>query len=263
MPADLGELQFRCDLRDGIMPDVCLTGRYEPQETALLQRSLQRGMTFVDVGANWGYFTLAAAHLVGPTGRVVSVEADPAACDALRANCHRNSLHWVAVLEMAASDRSGELWLQPYDAAASESGNYGLTATTTVIERAQPRRVTARALDDAIDELNIDRIDLLKMDIEGGEARALVGIGRRLRDHRVNQVLLEVHPRHLCDQGSSPEEVVAELRASGYRAWNIDHSVWATQQIAAGRIDVADVLSPLADASDLGPWPHLLWTLES
>ena len=54
MPADFGACCFQCDLRDGIMREVCLTGRYEPQETALLQQILQPGMTFVDVGANWG-----------------------------------------------------------------------------------------------------------------------------------------------------------------------------------------------------------------
>jgi predicted methyltransferase len=48
-----------------------------PQETALVRRLLNPGMTFVDVGANRGYFTLLGASLVGPAGRVVSVEADP------------------------------------------------------------------------------------------------------------------------------------------------------------------------------------------
>src|SRR5512142_2823283 len=79
LPADLGSLQFHCDLRDGLMREACLTGRYEPQETALLGRLLAPGMTFVDVGANWGYFTLVGAHLVGRAGRVISVEADPRA----------------------------------------------------------------------------------------------------------------------------------------------------------------------------------------
>ena len=263
MPDDLGALGFRCDLRDGIMRDVCFTGRYEPQETALLQRILRPGMTFVDVGANWGYFTLIGAHLVGRRGRVVSVEADPAACCALRANCARNELDWVTVIEMAASDRPGTMSFQQYDAKATESGNYGLAATTTVVEHGRRLDVAGRALDDALDELNLDRVDLLKMDIEGGEGRALTGIGRRLVAHRVNQILLEVHPSHLRDQGSSAEQVVNELRGYGYKPWSIDHSVSATQRVAAGRLEVTDMLTPLVGLGNLGPWPHVLWTLAS
>ena len=170
MPADLGSLWFRCDLRDRMMREVCFTGRYEPQETALLQLLLRSGMTFVDVGANWGYFSLAAARMVGPAGRVVSVEADPRACRTLRANVARNTLDAVAVVEMAASDRSGTLQLQEYEADASDSGSYGVTSTTTVVGGGRAFTVAARALDDVLDEAGVDRVDLLKMDIEGARS---------------------------------------------------------------------------------------------
>jgi FkbM family methyltransferase len=260
MPTDLGGLAFRCDLRDAIMREVCFTGRYEPQETALLQSVLRKGMTFVDVGANWGYFTLVAAHLVGSSGRVVSIEADPGACRAIHANIARNAIRHVVVLEMAASDHTGTVWLQQYEEGASESGNYGLTSTTTVAEHGRGLAVTARPLDAALDEIDLDRIDLLKMDIEGAEGRALTGLCRRLSDCRVRQILLEIHPRHLRDQGSSAERVVAQLREFGYEPWSFDHSASATRRMAAGRMRVTEALTPLVDVESLGPWPHLLWT---
>jgi len=106
-------------------------------------------------------------------------------------------------------------------------------------------------------------VDLLKMDIEGGEGRALTGIGRRLVAQRVNQILLEVHPSHLRDRGSSGEQVVNELRGYGYKPWSIDHSVCATQRVAAGRLDVTDMLTPHVRPGNLGPWPHVLWTVAS
>src|SRR5437773_2781526 len=71
---DLGGLSFQCDLRDSVAREVCYTGRYEPQETQLVARILNRGDVFVDAGANWGYFTLAASHWVGPSGRVLAFE---------------------------------------------------------------------------------------------------------------------------------------------------------------------------------------------
>ena len=77
LPDSLGGFTFICDVRDSLMREVCFTGMYEPQETLLAQQLLRRGMTVVDVGANWGYFTLLAAHLVGNRGRVLSLEPDP------------------------------------------------------------------------------------------------------------------------------------------------------------------------------------------
>ena len=63
LPWDAGGYWFECDPRDAIAREVCFTGRYEPQETALVRTILRPGMSFVDVGANWGYFTLLAAWL--------------------------------------------------------------------------------------------------------------------------------------------------------------------------------------------------------
>ena len=72
LPADLGGWSFVCDLRDTISREACFTGRYEPQETQIAQRLLAPGMVVVDVGANWGYFTLVVAHLVGGSGAVIA-----------------------------------------------------------------------------------------------------------------------------------------------------------------------------------------------
>jgi hypothetical protein len=105
----------------------------------------------------------------------------------------------------------------------------------------------------------VDHVDLLKMDIEGAEGRALQGLSRSLASRRVARILLEVHPRHLLDQGTSAERVISCLRDHGYRAWKIDHSAAAYRRVAAGQMDVTATLTPLTDVSDLGAWPHLLW----
>jgi len=68
MPSEMGGFTFLCDLRDAISREVCFVGRYEPLETSIVESILRPGMVFIDVGANWGYFTLFAAHLVGKGG---------------------------------------------------------------------------------------------------------------------------------------------------------------------------------------------------
>jgi hypothetical protein len=89
LPSDLGGAAFVCDLQDTISREVCFTGRYEPQETQLALRLLKPGMSVVDVGANWGYFSLVSAHCVGPTGRVLSLEPHPRLSSMLAENVVR------------------------------------------------------------------------------------------------------------------------------------------------------------------------------
>ena len=263
LPPDLGELAYACDLRDGLMREVYLTGRYEPQETALLRHLLRPGMTLVDVGANWGYFTLVGAHLVGASGCVLSVEADPRACRALRANVEQNGLGTVKILNIAASDAAGRLWFQEYERDARDSGNFGVAQSTLIVEEGRRLEIEARALDDVLDEAGVDRVHVLKMDIEGGEAKAIAGLTRRLSSRRIDNISMELHPYHLRDLGTSVGVVLAALRSHGYTAWQIDHSTAAHRASASTHADVATMLTPLAeDADDLGDWPHLLWTRE-
>src|SRR6266851_5623188 len=175
LPADVGGLTFRCDLRDPLMREVCMTGRYEPQETILLQELLRPGGVFVDVGANWGYFTLVGAALVGSGGRVISVEADPRACRALAANIERNRLPSVAVVEAAADERDGTISLETYGSGSDDLSNYGLVAPGSRATGTRRFDVRARTLDDILDETGVDRVDLLKIDIEGAEGCAVSG----------------------------------------------------------------------------------------
>ena len=98
LPREVGGWRFACDLRDLTAREAFFTGRYGPQETALLGAALRPGATFVDVGANWGYFTLLAAHRVGPAGRVVALEPDPRLFALLRANLAANGIGWAVAL---------------------------------------------------------------------------------------------------------------------------------------------------------------------
>jgi FkbM family methyltransferase len=262
LPPELGALAYACDLRDGLMREACLTGRYEPQETALLRHLLRPGMTFVDVGANWGYFTLVGAHLVGTNGRVLSVEADPRACRAVRANIERNRLGTVQLFNIAANDTAGKLWFQEYEGEARDSGNYGVAQSTSVAAEGRRLEVTARALDDVLDEAKIDRVHVMKMDIEGGEAKAIVGLCRHLSSHRIDSVSMELHPYHLRDLGTSVGAVIAAMRAYGYTPWCIDHSAATHRASASTDVDMSSLLTPLPENVDhLGDWPHVLWTL--
>jgi FkbM family methyltransferase len=248
--------RFRCDLRDSISREVCFTGQYEPQETALIRALLAPGMTFVDVGANWGYHSLVAARLVGPGGRVVCLEPEPRLFEVLAGNVSANGLAGVTCLPLAAAESPGEVLFATYQ---ESGGNYGVSRIVGE-QAAAAGRVAARPLDAILDELAIERVDLVKMDIEGAEASALRGLRARLAGGRVGRLLLELHPRELAEQGDSVQQVLDDLRGHGYAGWWIDHSPAATRRAAYGRRDVAStLLKPMGAESAPDSWPHTLW----
>jgi FkbM family methyltransferase len=261
LPQRLGGASFRCNLRDAIAREVCFTGIYEPQETALVQALLRPGMTFLDVGANWGYFTLLAAHLVGISGRVVSLEPDPRLFPTLQENVARNCLTQVTALPVAAADKAGILSLAGYE---EDGENWGLSRVVCARQAGggPSFAVTATALDDVLDECHVGTVDLLKIDIEGAEGFALTGLARSLAQQRIKRLLLELHPAQLAEHGQSPDEVLGKLRAAGYRAWAVDHSPRANRRAAyAGHLDMAALLRPFDAQAALDSWPHLLWTV--
>ena len=259
LPGSSTGLVFACDVRNALAREVYFTGRYEPQETALLARLLGPGGTFADVGSHWGYFSLRAADLVGPTGRVVAVEADPRIYAILARNFELNGLARARAIHAAAAETSGTLELAGFD---ESQDNWGTSRVVGDGERAGGTTfaVAARPVDALLDELGIGAVDLLKMDIEGAEALALRGMGAGLAAGRYRRVLLELHPETLRNHGTDPRAVVALLADAGYRGWTIDHSTATSRRAAYGRLPrIEDALRPFHPDDPLDAWPHQLW----
>jgi FkbM family methyltransferase len=250
---------FICDLQDIICREVCFTGKYEPQETAVVEQILRRDMTFVDVGANWGYFSLLAADKVGTSGRVISLEPDPRLFATFGANIERNHLSTrITALAAAATATRGPITLAGYD---DHHWNRGVSR----IGAAGPPggvsfQVHGSPLDDLLDEQSVDQVDLLKMDIEGAEDLALAGMREGLRRQRYRRVLLEVHPAELALRGRTPEELSGLLTDAGYRAFRVDDSNAATRKACYARQpDAREFLSLVRTTSGLRDRCHFLW----
>jgi FkbM family methyltransferase len=198
------------------MEALYLNEPYEPELAAALARLVRPGWTCADVGAHVGYFTLLLARLVGEEGSVLAFEAAPVNAQLLAQNVKLNNLESrVRVENLAVADVSGELELYPARAGGSSEWTLDATfasrADHVPTERHGPR-VRSVSLDDYASPA--PRLDLVKMDIEGAEARAIRGMRRILREERPI-ILLEFH-----------REVgwpaVQELRTHGYRFEELD-----------------------------------------
>jgi FkbM family methyltransferase len=198
----------RLDLGEAIQRWMYL-GAFEPKETAVVKGWLRPGMTFLDVGANFGYFTLLAASRVGRTGRVLAVEPSPLAGLRLTENVRRNDLSWVQVHQLGLSEASGslDLYLSP---AAFHS------PTMSASSGGEPVSVPVRRLDECLEAWGVESVDLMKMDVEGHEPFVLRGAGTALSSGRIRAVLVEFNDHWLREQGSSPDELYRIFREAGY-----------------------------------------------
>jgi FkbM family methyltransferase len=258
LPSALGGWSFVCDLRDCISSEVFFTGKYEPQESLLVRNMLRPGMTFVDVGANWGYFTLIAAGNVGPNGRVISLEPDPRLFALLQENTRINGFTQASAVPVAAAAISGQLTLAGY---RDDGHNWGISHLLQQGSSAAGPlfQAEARPIDELMDAMGVTQVDLIKIDIEGAEKLALEGMKDGLRSRRYRRILLELHPEALRERGHDPVTPLELFREANYRIWKVDHSLHASRRAAYSRYSRSnDYLSSYTAADSLDSWPHML-----
>lgn len=207
--AEVFGYRVRLDLRDFIQRMIWL-GDYERRDTRRVAQLLRPGMTFVDVGANVGYFSLLAASRVGPRGRVLSFEPSPYAYGRLVETCERNGISQVEVLQAGLADVPGSLPLQ-----ITPGIHANHTPSLVRQEGATELMVPIRTLADVL--RGIDRVDVMKIDVEGFELKVLAGGADLLRAGVVRRILVEVSDPWLRRAGASAGQLCSQLRILGFR----------------------------------------------
>ncbi len=176
--------------RESVAQTIFLYGTFEISETRLVQAFLRPGMTFLDVGAHIGYYTLIAARLVGDAGRVHSFEPGKDMRAQLEANVVRNDLHNVEIHRQALAERTGEVGFYP----SALNSNQGISSIIASGDgRAAPVTVPCLSLDDFAASLGGRRIDFLKMDIEGAELQVIRGGQRFFGGKDAPPMIFEAH----------------------------------------------------------------------
>jgi len=195
-----GELVSERLLRHGI---------WEPYESSLLSRLLPPGGCLLDVGANLGYYSALGAQLVGAAGRVVAAEPDPDNFALLQANTA--ALAPVAAHCLALGATSGRAHLS---ANAANKGDLFVT-------RADGAGTVGLL---AGDVLALDRVDLVKIDVQGAEAAVLRGLRDTLARNRGRvSLLVEAWPYGLERCGDSAATLLDELLALDLQVALLDH----------------------------------------
>jgi FkbM family methyltransferase len=185
-----GGFRMRLDTTDSVGRVLSIGGIWEPPVTALFRSALSPGDVCVDVGANIGYFTLLAATLVGPNGRVYALEPAPDTHAALAASVELNGFSNVRALCVAAGEAEGEALLDNHVHSVLSSIR-GMRNDAT----GEPDGLTVpvRSLASVIESSDLPRLRLVKIDVEGYELEVLRGLEPVLAGGARPTVMVEVH----------------------------------------------------------------------
>jgi FkbM family methyltransferase len=165
----------------GALRHSCWLGGYEPERQLEFARLVREGDVVLDIGANVGFYTLLAARMVGPSGRVLAFEPLPDNLPVLRRHLAVNGLTNVDVIPAAVASRSG-----------SRRFNTGEYPATGQLSELGGIEVDVVSLDDLRAAGRLSRVDLMKIDVEGAELEVLEGARAVLEEFRP-VVIMELH----------------------------------------------------------------------
>jgi FkbM family methyltransferase len=192
-------------------------GVWEPHLTRWITQKLQPGDTFIDVGANIGYFSLLASSLVGEAGAVVAIEASPRTFVLLENNLARNHVTNVRALNVAASNRHGVA--QVFRGHAS---NIGLTTIIKDEDLPYECDVVTAPLGALLLPVESQNARVIKIDVEGAEWAVAASMVPLLRGSRADlEVIVEIDPGPLAKQGKCPGDVMKIFREAGFHAYRM------------------------------------------
>ncbi|WP_157745165.1 MULTISPECIES: FkbM family methyltransferase [Luteimonas] len=186
----------------------------------LARKVLRPGDAFIDAGANIGIYTVLASRLVGPGGRVISIEMMPDTAKRLESHIHMNHLRNVTVVKNAISDVEGDVVI-----AMVQAGKYGQASISGGAERHEtsseiPVQTTTL---DAVAE-RISSVKLMKIDVEGAELQAFRGAKSLLK--KTNFIAYEAWSRGCV----SKDALSALLEDAGFALRKLDGNNWLAEK---------------------------------
>ena len=217
---------------------------YEEGTTRLFQELVKPGMLVMDIGAHVGYYTLLAARLVGPSGKVYAFEPDHDNHATLLKNLESNGYRNVVVVKKAVSDQVGNAQLH---LTAAESGRHSM------YHHGLPERgsvsVETTTVDALLEELDWPEVDLIKIDVEGAEITVLDGMSQLLSNAGKLNLIVEFMPPLLHSAGMEPRQFLDKLASLDSKLYFIDE---ANGLVPIGVDDGTSLVSGLLAGEDSG-----------
>ena len=202
--------------KKGLALTVSHYGTYEELEAKIMEEKIEIGNIVVDVGANIGLHTLNMARIVGSTGQVFAFEPDPSNFEILKKNVKINNYKNIILEQKAVGDKHGRTTLYQSD----HPGKHRIFPQT---EQAKSQvQVELTNLDNYFDSDMIDKINFIKIDVEGLEFSVLKGMKNILKNSKKIKILFEFVPKDTIEAGFIPIELLNYLTSNGFKLYCMD-----------------------------------------
>lgn len=205
--------RFHCRLDDWLSQYVWLTGSYERMTSLVMIQLIRSGDIAMDVGANIGYFSLLLSKKAGPEGHVYAFEPIPSVRAELDQNINLNKLSNITVIQAAVTDQDGELII--YE---GPSDHRGISSLRPIHNASQTLHIRGTRLDNHF--LNLPSLRLIKIDVEGAEQLALLGMVEIIMRHHP-YIILEFTDSYLSNFGTSASSLESWLLERNYSLYRI------------------------------------------
>lgn len=174
----------------GISQELQTFKIHEPLSTKLISKLLKTGMTCLDIGANIGYYVLLESKIIGDNGKVIAIEPSPQNYNCIKKNLELQNSQNVKAFNFAAGDTNGNIRFfineRSNGCKVLLEGEELPNRPGTVIQ------VPVKRMDDFLKELGVERVDFVRMDVEGYEWNIFQGMKNTIRKSKPI-IQLEVH----------------------------------------------------------------------
>jgi FkbM family methyltransferase len=228
---------------DFVGKSVYFFGDLDPKIARTLNLLLEPGDTFVDIGANVGLVCLQCLARVGPAGRVVAVEPQPACCAALAETVRLNGVTNLEIHPLALSEQAGRLMLHLPD--PDNRGTASLEAEGAGAGKSGDMEVEVRHAGEFLASLRLGGEYAVKIDVEGHEGAVLAGLVPYFAKHPPRGVVFESHGHLYRGEDFFASRPYQILGGADFRIFQIRKSLFS---LAYGEVDPE---GPAPEATDL------------
>jgi len=184
----------------------------EPGLTRTLKLRLRKGDTFVDIGANIGYYSILASKICGPSGMVLSFEPDPNHFNSLVRNCRYNNCQNIVFEQkgLGRETKSGRLYLNPVN--TSDHSTYPIDDRKSI-------DIKITSVDEYLESKMITKVDFIKLDVQGSEPSVFQGMLKTIDSNPDVTIITEFSPKWLKRSKNCPNDYLKILEELGFEPY--------------------------------------------
>ncbi|MGB9408364.1 MAG: FkbM family methyltransferase [Terracidiphilus sp.] len=222
----LGGGRMILDTNDHLAQQIRCEESFEPAVRQEVERIASRGVNFIDIGANIGYYTILASRLIGHENRVLAFEPQVSVVTKLRRNIDLNSLCNVEIFPFALADTPGTVI---FNVPPEGKESYGSMRANGRFDVVKTVEVAMQRLDDVLFKIGNPKIGLVKIDAEGAELLILRGATQLLSSPDKPDLIFEANESNCKPFGYCVFDVLQFVHGFGYRLRQLDNEDWLAE----------------------------------